>query len=230
MTMMNNHSSVNPVTVGLLAIGVLSASGCITSTTQEIRQTDTALAEGESIVVLTRKHVTGSESEAAFVECVSTRAGMGRNAPDVMPQHEFLDSLYPWFETRTAPKDILTMSRVLDEQAVASRIHQIGIRYVVWIDGGTERQQGAGNLQCAMATGGVPACFGMLSWDVKSSYQANVWDVKRGELAGKVSQESSGTSFLPALVIPVPIIAQTRTKACQRLADQIKVFIHQSDS
>ena len=190
---------------------------------------DAVLREGESIVILTRKQVTGSESEAVFVDCVANRTGSGRAAPQVMSQESFLDELYPWFEPRTAPADIARMSTILKEQTVAEKIREIGVRYIVWIDGSTERQQGAGNLQCAMATGGVPACFGMLSWDMKSTYEASVWDIQRGEIAGKLSHEASGTSFLPAIVIPIPFIAQTRSRSCQHLADSLKDFVVSDD-
>lgn len=210
------------------APAILSAvlvSGCITSTSDEIRTLNTLLNEDESIVILTRKQVTGSESEAIFVDCVATRTASGKGAPNVMKQESFLDELYPWFEPRTAPTDIARMSVILNEERVADKIRDIGIRYVVWIDGTTERQQGAGNLQCAMATGGIPACFGMLSWDMKSAYEASVWDIRKGKIAGKLSQEASGTSFLPAIVIPIPFIAQTRSRSCQHLADSLKNFV-----
>ena len=45
------------------------------------------------------------------------------------------------------------------------------------------------------------------------------------EDAGTVSADVSGTSFLPAIIVPVPLIARTQAKACKALADQLKLFI-----
>ena len=44
-------------------------------------------------------------------------------------------------------------------------------------------------------------------------------------LQGTVTADVSGTSFLPAIVIPIPLIARTQAKACKGLADQLKLFI-----
>ena len=35
----------------------------------------------------------------------------------------------------------------------------------------------------------------------------------------------SGTSFLPAVVVPIPLLARTQAKACKGLSDQLKLFI-----
>ena len=40
-----------------------------------------------------------------------------------------------------------------------------------------------------------------------------------------VSADVSGTSYLPALVIPIPLIARTQAKACKGLAEQLQAFI-----
>ena len=40
-----------------------------------------------------------------------------------------------------------------------------------------------------------------------------------------MTADVSGTSFLPALVIPIPLIARARAAACKGLADQLRTFI-----
>ena len=50
-------------------------------------------------------------------------------------------------------------------------------------------------------------------------------DLQDSEASGTVTADYSGTSFLPALVIPIPLIARTRSKACNGLANQLKLFI-----
>ena len=58
-----------------------------------------------------------------------------------------------------------------------------------------------------------------------ASDDATVWDLTGLEDAGTVTADVSGTSFLPAIVIPIPLIARTQAKACKGLADQLKLFI-----
>ena len=49
--------------------------------------------------------------------------------------------------------------------------------------------------------------------------------VKGLESAGSVTADVSGTSFLPALVVPIPLIARARAAACKGLAEQLRTFI-----
>ena len=60
-----------------------------------------------------------------------------------------------------------------------------------------------------------------------ADYVATVWDLDDHESAGTVTADVSGTSFLPALVVPIPLIARTQTRACKGLAGQLKNFIVQ---
>ena len=52
-----------------------------------------------------------------------------------------------------------------------------------------------------------------------------MWDLDELESAGTVTTDVSGTSFLPALVVPIPLIARTQSKACKSLAGQLQHFI-----
>ena len=95
---------------------------------------------------------------------------------------------------------------------------------MIWVEGSTKRTASAGTLTCSVApTGG--GCFGFLTWEQDSSYEASVWDVRTGRSAGKVSSDANGTSYMPALVVPLPFIAPVRSSACGSLADQLNSFI-----
>ena len=52
-----------------------------------------------------------------------------------------------------------------------------------------------------------------------------VWDLTDSATSGTVTADYSGTSFLPALVVPIPLIARTQSRACSGLAKQLKTFI-----
>ena len=76
-----------------------------------------------------------------------------------------------------------------------------------------------------MVSGGIPACFGFLTWENDSDYEASIWDVREGITIGKVSSEAAGTSFVPAVVVPIPFIARVQHGACTSLAGQLKSFL-----
>ena len=79
-------------------------------------------------------------------------------------------------------------------------------------------------MSCALGPTGA-GCFGFAWWQNDSKYEATVWDIKDSANEGNISAEYSGTSFLPAIVVPVPLFARTQAKACKGLSDQLKVFI-----
>ena len=62
-------------------------------------------------------------------------------------------------------------------------------------------------------------------WEKDSDYEASVWDMKQLASAGMVSTDVNGMSFMPAVVVPVPLIAPTQTTACKRLSDQLRMFL-----
>ena len=98
------------------------------------------------------------------------------------------------------------------------------IRYIIWLDGNTDSAGGGGSMSCAMGPTGA-GCFGFAWWQNDSKYEATIWDIRDVKNEGNISAEYSGTSFLPAIVIPIPLFARTQTKACKGLSDQLKVFI-----
>ena len=116
----------------------------------------------------------------------------------------------------------------MERPGVAEMIAEKGVRYMIWLDGDTDRVAGGGSLSCAVGPGGG-GCFGFAWWQNDSKYEATVWDLTALESAGVISTDVSGTSFLPAVVIPIPLIARTKSKACKGLADQLKMFIVTED-
>ena len=186
--------------------------------------TATGIEEGEGVVIMARSYHLGNETESKFIDCVGDAISRGSGGLRVIPHDEFVDALFPWFEPRTAPSDTKGLPDLLKRPGVADTIAEKGVRYVIWLDGDTERTTGGGSLSCAVGPGGG-GCFGFAWWQNDSKYEAAVWDITALETAGTISADVSGTSYLPAVVIPIPLIARTRAKACKGLADQLKMFI-----
>jgi hypothetical protein len=199
-------------------------SACVTSRVEDMRTNDTGLREGEGVVIMAKSYHLGNETEADFISCVGDSIGRGSEGLRVVPNTEFVDALFPWFEPRTAPAETKGLPDLMQRPGVPEMIAEKGIRYVIWLDGNTDRVAGGGSMSCAAGPGGG-GCFGFAWWQNDSKYEASVWDLKGLEDAGTVSADFSGTSFLPAIVVPIPLLARTQSKACRGLADQLKLFI-----
>jgi len=216
------YSIARRVTVVAITATLLGA--CVTSRVENIREGNTGILEGEGIVIMAKSYHLGNETEAKFISCVGDSIGRGRTGLRVVPYTEFVDALFPWFEPRTAPAETKGLPALMSRPGVAEMIKEKGVRYVVWLDGDTDKVAGGGSLSCAAGPGGG-GCFGFAWWQNDANYEASVWDLDGLEDAGTVSADVSGTSFLPAIVVPIPLIARTQTKACNALADQLKLFI-----
>ncbi len=202
---------------------------CTTARVEDTRTTATGLQEGEGVVIMARSYHLGNETETKFIDCVGSAIARGSGRLRVVPHDEFVDSLFPWFEPRTAPSNTTGLPDLMERPGVAEMIAKQGVRYLIWLEGDTERVAGGGSLSCAAGPGGG-GCFGFAWWQNDSKYEAAVWDLTALESAGTISADVSGTSFLPAIVIPIPLIARTRAKACKGLAEQLKLFIVPDES
>lgn len=198
----------------------LLLSGCVTSKVEQIRSSGkaVAVATGERVVVLSRRQRGDRESEASFNSCVENSLRR-RNLP-VYAEQSFIDALFPWLEPRTAPISSDALNELLDDPAIAQKVRATGVRFMVWIDGETEETDSGGSLGCGIGPGGG-GCFGFGWWEKQSKYEVAVWDVTTRAAVGKVTVNASGTSYMPALIIPIPMIARTEGAACDGVAGQI---------
>jgi hypothetical protein len=209
---------------GLLIVLVTGISACITSRVEDVREAKTGINEGEGVVIMAKSYHLGNETEAGFIDCVSDAVGRGSKGLRVVPNTEFVDALFPWFEPRTAPAETKGLPTLMQRKGVPEMIKEKGIRYIIWLDGDTDRVAGGGSMSCAAGPGGG-GCFGFAWWQNDAKYEASVWDLTGLEDVGTVSADVSGTSYMPAIVIPIPLIARTQSKACKGLADQLRLFI-----
>ncbi len=219
--------SVKLIFVSTLVI-VLSA--CTTINVDHVRIKETAaLKEGDAMVVLGRHQTAEIQTEASLVSCIGSRLARGTGDVRIIPEAEFVDSFYPWFEARTAPLHPKKLRKVLDQPAVAEKIENLNIRYFVWVEGSTERTNSAGSMTCSIGPGGG-GCFGFGSWEDTSNYETTIWDLKTFSEVGRVSTEAVGTSYMPAFVIPIPLLAQVEGDACQGMGNQLVRFFTNDSS
>jgi hypothetical protein len=219
------------------------ASGCMTSKVDETRQVATSIQANESIVLLKKPQLEGVGTEEAFLDCVQERLGGQLVHPEdgqsarastakvpfkIYGEQEFTDALFPWFEPSTAPANTAGLKVLLQRPGVTERLQEIGVRYVVWLDGNTKKTDGGGSVACAASPGGA-GCIGVGWWEKESGYVASVWDMQTATEIGQVTADVTGTSVLIGAIAPIPIITPVRRKACDRLSEQLRSFLSGDD-
>jgi hypothetical protein len=207
----------------LFSAALLAA--CTSTTVDEFRQGETGIENDEAVVILGRRQASDYETRSEFVECVGDRMARGDNAINIVPEQEFIDAMFPWFEPRTAPLRTRDLEQLMAEDVVAAKMGEFGIRYIVWLDGFTETTDRQGSISCTIGPGGG-GCFGFGTWEDDANFDARVWDVGSLTNVGTINTDATGQSYLPALVVPIPLIARVEANACNRLATQLKDFVN----
>ena len=203
---------------------ISALSACTTINVDQVRLKQTAeLRQGEAMVVLGRHQTAEIQTEASLVSCIGGRLARGTGDVRIIPEAEFVDTFYPWFEARTAPLHPKKLRKVLDQPQVAAKIKELNIRYFVWVEGSTERTGSAGSLTCSIGPGGG-GCFGFGTWEDTSDYETTIWDLETFSEVGRISTEAVGTSYMPAFVIPIPLLAQVQGDSCQGMGNQLVRF------
>ncbi|MBL4780899.1 MAG: hypothetical protein JKX92_01550 [Porticoccaceae bacterium] len=210
--------------IGTALVLLLTLSACTTTTVDEYRENDISLTLGSSerVVVLGRRHYADYETEPDFIDCIGEKLNADKVVA-VLPERQFVDLLYPWFEPRTAPLGLKRLAKMLDEPMIARRFKEQGLRYMIWIDGSTETTERDGSVSCAIGPGGG-GCFGFATWEKTGTYEAIIWDLQTLDESGRVKVEARGSSYMVAIILPIPIIAQVQDQACDGIGRQLRSF------
>ena len=202
----------------VMVLGLFLLGGCVTATVQEVRERATGITLSDAVVVLGRRsRPSNNETEIDFISCVANN--LDNNAINVLKEQEFVDATFPWFEPRTAPVSATELPALLDEPLLAQRLQQLGLRYVIWVQGQTKRVSQSGSMTWGWAGGG--RCFGFHlgkrcptkpAFGIPSNNEPPVETRRR-------------RCYMPALVVPIPIIARVQNNACTGLANQLEGFI-----
>lgn len=230
---------------------VFALTGCMTAKIEELREAPTQISANEAIVLLAKPHLEGTGTEEKFLDClereligeahsavvaeaqkagkqVAARSSAANRPFQVYADDQFVDALYPWLEPSTAPANAQGFSAFLSKPGVAERVNEMGVRYIVWVDGVTQKTDGGGSIACAAGPGGA-GCLGLGWWEKQSDYEATVWDLRHGINAGTVTTDVKGTSVMIGAIAPIPLISPVQSTACDRLAGQLKSFLLGSD-
>lgn len=223
MTTIERHER-RIVYVGSIMCILLLLTGCVSSRIEQSRQAETGISTEEAMVILGRASYNEKQTEESFTDCISDALSQGPNPIRLIPENQFKDDLYPWFEPRTAPTSADELGRLFAQPGVRDRIDAANVRYLAWIDGDTITIDSGGSMSCTISSFGG-GCFGMSYWEEDASYEASIWDLNSMTSTGQISADATGTSYLAGLVLPIPILARPGNAACKGLANQLRDFI-----
>lgn len=212
------HSKIN-----ILLLLIITAVGCSTTRIDEEVNTAFTISGDESIVLLSNSYHTGNQTELDFMDCLNNSILKKQDTFEIIPTRQFQNLFYPWFEPSTAPQSIEDLPKILGNELIKEKLSVMKIKYLIKITGETKTNASSGALSCAAGPGGG-GCFGFAWWDDTSAYNASVWDLSQETSVGNVSANVTGTSMIPAIIIPIPILARTQSNACDGLSDQIVNF------
>ncbi len=218
------RASIHPSLAGLILVLSAALSACVSTRIEESRRAVTAVQADDTIVILGRAKHTDDETEASFTECVNDALAGRSSRLSLMTEADFVDAMFPFFEPRLAPTNLDDLAKVLNDPLVAEKVTETQVRYLIWLDGNTETVDQGGTMTCSIGAAGG-GCFGLNWWERDSSYEATIWDMSNLNAAGYISADSTGTSFLAGIVLPIPIIARTGKAACEGLAEQLSDFL-----
>jgi hypothetical protein len=178
-----------------------------------------------SVVILGRRHNGDYDTEFDFISCIGEYIQRNDPAVKVIDELQFINQLYPWFEPRTAPLDPRSLDKLLRDSKVAEQFAIMQLEYIIWIDGET-RGGFDGNINRSGAMScGLQGCFGFGTWGTESEYEATIWDFTDRIEVGKVSAEASGQSYMPAIFVPIPIVAPVQDSACDSVGQQLLEYL-----
>ena len=210
----------------LIGSGVLLVlQGCVTATVDEMTFNEPTAGIGDAtVVILGRRHAPDYDTEFDFIQCIGQRITRGDKSIGVIGELEFINALYPWFEPRTAPLAVDKIAQLMQIKPVAARIAEMNLQYMIWVDGTTIETNSTGSMTCGVGPGGA-GCFGFGTWGNASNYEATIWNLEGRAEVGRLSPATSGQSYMPAVVIPIPIIAPVQDTACDSLGDQLLKYL-----
>ena len=197
------------------------------SRVEESREMPTKIAKGEAVVILAKPQIEGAGAEDGFMDCVSDKLRRQRPSPCTATMTSSTRCFPGSSPAPRLPKPE-AVATLLTHPGVSEKVADSGVRYVVWLDGGTQKTDGGGSIACGAAPGAA-GCIGFGWWEKESDYEATIWDLQQARSAGSVGTNVTGTSAIIGAIVPLPFIARVQSAACNRMADQLRSFFNGSD-
>lgn len=157
--------------------------------------------------------------------CVASRFRALAPAVPIVPFDRLRLALFPWLEFSTAPRTEDALLNLLARPDVEQRIGKLGLRYLVFAGGKTTTAFDNGGVACVAGPGPGAGCYGF-AWGTRdSSYRATVVDLAKAFDPVKAATHRQAGVYMPAFLVPVPIIGATKSAACEELAQRVRDIV-----
>ncbi len=160
-------------------------------------------------------------------QCLTAR--ITQTAPEVrlLPQRDVRNALFPLLEPATQPRDEAAFASMLARPDVRARLQGRGVRYLVVFAGGTRKAGWEGGILCGAGMGGG-GCLGFAWQSEHTMLDAALWSIHGDAPLSRQAAKVEGTSVMPAFGLPIPIMARTRSEACEELGTRLANAIRAS--
>lgn len=151
-----------------------------------------------------------------FAECVQRGLKKDFSKITFIPGERFREALYPWFEPRTAPKEVSKLSALLSKPLIREQIEALGVELLIYVHGDTYQGNFTG-----FGGGSGQIVVGYSASERKTHMWTTVWNLKEKSRIGDTEVNFQGTVHLPWLGIPILIPALTESSACDETIKRI---------
>lgn len=199
----------------------LSAQGVNDPTIRPALRTFRAASSSEAIVVVPEMSSWLYTDSAVAESCIGHRLAESSPPLEVIPIDRIRLEFFPWLEPAVVPKSREAMRQWLQNEEVQTQLRALGVRYFLEFLGGTKMDTEGGML-CSYG------CLGFIWGHRQSAFRAYLLDVRKNETWTEESVVRRGRVIVPALLLPVPLIAATKTAACEELAEKLRAAVSRS--
>lgn len=141
----------------------------------------------------------------------------------VLSPAEARDAFYPWLEPE-ADFSTARFLQIAQTERGAAELRRTALRYLVLLSSEKNETKGGG-IWCGGGAFGAGGCFGVMWRDSKDTLTAAVSDLQKGVIETRAMEARAGY-FIPALVLPIPILWSTKSEACTELARAVRAYIN----
>ena len=126
-----------------------------------------------------------------YAKCVQKELENYISILKLIPEDNFREALFPWFELSTCPKSVEELASIMDNHLVQDRIRSIGLRFIIFVGGHESKEEFHGPFLFGADIHGV-VFLGYTSSERKNEISAVIWDINEMVSLGDVQVEKSG--------------------------------------
>ena len=208
-----------------LLLTVFLTLGCTTAQVQFARKTQTIAERRDSVLLLA---LTESPLEIEAQECIGDSVRAAIPGVRIIDRDEFRRQVFYYGYPESGEEAARYLTSLARHPLTKARIAELGLRYVVSIQGGTE-QQAEPIFGAAGGPAGGITVFGA-HWTRKSRLEASIFDFQEVADAGTIRSLAEGDPWFICVGIgpfcaPMGAAAFTESKACSGLGTAVATFL-----